>query len=298
MSGRNRVTKTYKLFIGGRFPRSESARSLAVAGRDDGTVLVSRASRKDLRDAAESARAGHEAWFAGTSYLRAQILYRLAEMIEGKREELVSEIALSVHATSSRSRAQTRGTSASEEVSLAIDRVIHYAGWADKYHQVLGCANPVSGPYHNFTIPEPIGVVGVIAPNESPLLALVSLVMPVICCGNSCVALASEVNPIPACIFAEAVATCDMPPGVINILTGVREELVPYFAAHRGIAGLHAAGVTPAERETLELGVVENFKRIKAWATPPAWHDRASCESPEWIEPFVDFKTIWHPSST
>ncbi len=298
MPGRIQVTKTHKLFIGGKFPRSESARSLPVAAKDGGVVHVSRASRKDLRDAVEAARAGHEAWFAATPYLRAQIMYRLAEMMEGKRADLEAVIADYAPHGAKRGTARGKGLSPHDEVALAIDRVVHYAGWADKFQQVFGCANPVSGPYHNFTIPEPIGVVGVIAPDEAPLLGLVSLVMPVVCCGNSCIALASEVNPIPACVFAEAIATSDMPAGVINIVTGVREELVPHFASHRGIAGVHAAGVTPSQREAIELGVAENFKRVKVWPTSPVWQDRDSCESPAWIEPFVDFKTIWHPSAT
>lgn len=298
MATRLKISKTYKLFIGGRFPRSESSRSLPVAGIERGVVHVSRASRKDLRDAVEAAHAGHEAWTAATPYLRAQILHRLAEMMEGKREELMKAISDFAQHGSKRGGAGGRWISPRDEVSLAIDRVVHYAGWADKYQQVIGCANPVSGPYHNFTIPEPVGVVGVIAPHEAPLLALVSLVMPVVCSGNACVALASETSPVAGCLFAEAVATSDMPPGVINILTGLQDELVPHFASHRGIAGLHAAGVTGEQQQTLELGVTENFKRVKIWRTQPRWNDPTACESLAWIEPFLDLKTIWHPSAT
>lgn len=309
MSERAPVAKTWKMLIGGRFVRSESGRTMEPVGsRRD---LAARASRKDVRDAVEAARAGHDAWSAATPYLRAQILYRLAEMMEGKRDELRSAIQARAARTrrgpsggsrgGSTDRTRHRVTSAippQTEVALAIDRVVHYAGWADKFQQVVGCANPVSGPYHNFTIPEPVGVVGVIAPDEAPLLGLVSLVAPVVCSGNACLALASEANPIAACVFAEAVATSDMPAGAINILTGLREELIPHFATHRGIAGLHAAGVTPAQRQTLELGVAENFKRLRIRLEHPRWDDPAACESLAWIEPFLDLKTIWHPSAT
>ena len=285
------IPKTYKLFMGGQFPRSESGRSVKIADAAGNLIAhTCQASRKDLRNAVESAATAQPKWASATAYLRAQVLYRLAEMMEGKAREL-------------------EGAGCTQaEVAAAIDRVIHYAGWADKYPQVLGCANPVAGPYHNFTIPEPVGVVGIICPDEHPLLALVSLVAPVVCAGNTGVVLASETNPIPACIFAEAIATSDMPGGVINILTGFRDELISHFASHREIGAIHAAGVSPKHRKALELGTAENLKRVTVRGTdgarsasegpqPVDWHDDATSEGPYWIEPFVEFKTIWHPSS-
>jgi acyl-CoA reductase-like NAD-dependent aldehyde dehydrogenase len=299
MTTRLPIAKTYKLFIGGKFPRTESGRSIKIADAAGNTVAhTCHGSRKDLRNAVEAAAKAQPGWAGATAYLRAQILYRLAEMMEGKALELATAHRLEAGATDSESASQ---------VAAAIDRVVHYAGWADKYPQVLGCANPVAGPYHNFTVPEPVGVVGIVCPDEHPLLALVSLVAPVVCAGNACVVLASETNPIPACILAEAIATSDMPGGVINILTGCRDELVPHFASHREMAAIHAAGVTPNQRKALELGAAENLKRVtvreNAGATERQsgagnfWLDDLACEGPHWIEPFVEFKTIWHPSS-
>lgn len=291
MNERLSITKTYKLFIGGAFPRTESGRSMKVAAPDGRVVAhLCRASRKDLRDAVEAARTAQQKWASATAYLRAQVLYRLAEMMEGKRAELRDAIDLAegTEATGH------RGIEA--EVDRAIDRVVHYAGWADKYPQVLGCANPVAGPYHNFTVPEPVGVVGVVCPDGVPLLGLVSLVAPVVCAGNACVVLASERSPVAACVLGEAIATSDMPGGVVNILTGLREELLPHFASHRGIDAIHAAGVSDEHSRVLELGAAENLKRVKVRRPEPDWFDDAACESPWWIEPFVEFKTVWHPS--
>ncbi|HZW09695.1 MAG TPA: aldehyde dehydrogenase family protein [Phycisphaerales bacterium] len=296
MAERLGVTKTYKLFIGGQFPRTESGRSAPIAGCAGGVIAhTCQASRKDLRNAVEAAAAAQPKWSAATAYLRAQVLYRLAEMMEGKRREF--EAALDLHGgTGAGGR---RGGEA--EVETSIDRVLHFAGWADKYPQVLGCANPVAGPYHNFTVPEAVGVVGVVCPDEHPLLSLVSLVAPVVCCGNACVVLAGERNPIPGCILAEAIATSDMPPGVINILTGFRHELVPHFASHREIGAIHGAGLSAEHRRSLELGAAENLKRVTVRELPigtsaGGWFDDETCQGPHWIEPFVEFKTIWHPS--
>ncbi len=291
MTDRLGISKTYKLFIGGAFPRSESGRSMKISTADGRIVAhLCRASRKDLRDAVEAARAAQDKWAAATAYLRAQVLYRLAEMMEGKRAELRAAIDPGEGAEASRHQ------SIETEVERAIDRVVHYSGWADKYPQALGCANPVAGPYHNFTVPEPVGVVGVVCPDDAPLLSLVSLVAPVVCAGNACVVLASERSPVGACVLAEAIATSDMPGGVVNILTGEREELIPHFASHRGIDAIHAAGMSDERRRTLELGAAENLKRVKAWHPEPDWFDDAACESPWWIDPFVEFKTVWHPS--
>ncbi len=307
MSDRLDVTKTYKLFINGQFPRSESGRSIAVSA-PAGHVLahVAHASRKDLRDAVEAARAAQTKWASATAYNRAQVLYRLAEMMEGKRAELAEAIS-SVEWDQQRSRATTKakGTKPSrrrdieasslDQVAAAIDRIVCYAGWADKYGQVLGCNNPVAGPYYNFTVPEPTGIVGVIAPDRPSLLGLVSLIAPVICSGNAVIALASKNNPIPAAIFAEACATSDLPTGVVNILTGKRDELVPHFASHREIAAIHAAGVAAEQAPQLREGVAENLKRVIVRGNDVKWFEDA-CESPAWIEPFVEMKTIWHPA--
>ncbi len=286
------VLKTYKLFIGGKFPRSESGRSLLVAGSH-----VARASRKDLRDAVEAARKAQPGWAAASAYNRGQVLYRLAEMMEGKRGEFEEALARGAKARRGRgAKGQTYATNTGREVAAAIDRVTCFAGWADKYAQVLGCQNPVAGPYYNFTVPEPTGVVGVIAPDAPGLLGLVSLLAPPLCAGNAMVALGSERFPTSAAILAEACATSDVPPGVVNILTGLRGDLVPHFASHRDIDAIHAAGMTPGEAKTLREGVAENLKHVVV-RDAVDWSSDEVCHSPEWIEPFAEMKTIWHPSA-
>jgi acyl-CoA reductase-like NAD-dependent aldehyde dehydrogenase len=295
------VLKTYKLFIDGAFPRSESGRSLEVKDAKGRLVAhLCKASRKDFRDAVEAARRGHEKWAAATAYNRAQVLYRLAEMMEGKRAELAEAIAC----------VGVAPKSAAQEVEVAVDRVVHYAGWADKYAQVLGCSNPVSGPFHNFTVCEPCGVVACIAPDERPLLGLLSVMLPVVASGNACIAVASGLNPIPAAVLAEGIATSDLPAGVINILTGERAELLPVMAGHREVDAIHAALSTDAEITLLREGMAENVKRVhirRGAATGKAaskragqgvdWLDAAACEGLDWIEPFVEHKTLWHPSA-
>lgn len=281
MSERLPILKTYKLAIGGKFPRTESGRTTPITDASNTLVAhVCRASRKDVRDAVEAANKAFGAWSTSTAYLRGQILYRLAEMMEGKRSELASAI----------------GERGEAEVNAAIDRVVHFAGWTDKFPQVLGNANPVSGPYHNFTIPQAMGTVGVIAPDSPSLLGLVSLVAPVIAAGNSCVVLASESNPIPSMVLAEALATSDLPGGVVNTLTGFRSELVEHFATHRGIIAIHAAGVDDEQRAALRMGASDNFKRVTI-RDGVDMNDESACEGIGWIEPFVEFKTIWHPSA-
>lgn len=292
MGDRLGVTKTYKLLIGGKFPRSESGRVTPVGGSADApAAYVCRASRKDLREAVEAAAKAQPGWAGATAYLRGQVMYRLAEMMEGKRDELGAALAMNAGARKKREL----GT----EIERAIDRVTHYAGWCDKYPQVLGCANPVAGPYHNFSVPEATGVVGVIAPDEFPVLGLVSLLAPALCAGNACVVLAGESNPVPACVLGEALATSDLPAGVVNILTGLRAELIPHFSAHAGIDAIHAAGVGDDEARVLREGAAENLKRVTIREVAgDGWLDDAVCEDPWWIEPFVEIKTIWHPSAT
>jgi acyl-CoA reductase-like NAD-dependent aldehyde dehydrogenase len=302
MSQRLNVLKTYKLFIDGAFPRSESGRTRpALAHSGEVVAHVSHASRKDLREAVEAARRAADRWAAATAYNRGQILYRIAEMMEGKRHEL----AEAIDATRAAKRPRESLTSQAE-VTLSIDRVVHYAGWADKYAQVLGCNNPVSGPYYNFSICEPTGVVACVCPDDPPLLALISLLAPVIAAGNTAVVLAGELHPLPAAVLGEVCATSDVPPGVVNILTAPRDELLSFIAQHRDIDAVHAGGLSPAHAQLLSAGAAENLKRVtiqraapdaKKQAHAPDWADPHACESPWWIEPFVEIKTIWHPAS-
>jgi acyl-CoA reductase-like NAD-dependent aldehyde dehydrogenase len=303
MTERLDVLKTYKLYIDGQFPRSESGRSLPIAdGKGKVIAHVARASRKDLRDAVEAARRAQGGWGAATPYLRGQIMYRMAEMMEGKRGEFVEAIRARERG-SERARVGKKG-GAEAEVTAAIDRLVHYAGWADKYAQVLGCNNPVAGPYYNFTITEPTGVVAVVAPDECPLLALVSLLAPAACAGNTVVAVASGANPIPAAVLGEVFATSDVPAGVVNILTGERGELLTHIAGHRDIDAVHAANLSVEENTLLRGGAAENVKRVTCRGVGGVagkgaldWFDNDQCQNPWWIEPLVEMKTIWHPAS-
>jgi acyl-CoA reductase-like NAD-dependent aldehyde dehydrogenase len=295
------VRKTLKLFIDGKFPRSESGRTSVLADTC-GEVLahVSRASRKDLREAVEASRRALPGWSGATPLLRGQILYRMAEMMESRRRELEEALASVAPAKAAGAKARRAGAkkppSPAAEVSCAIDRVVHYAGWCDKFSQVLGCHNPVAGPYHNFTIAEPTGVIVAVAPDDAPLLALVSLVAPVLCAGNTCVAIPSRVNPLAGVALAEIVATSDVPPGVVNLLTGDAGELVPVVAGHRDVDGVLVAGLPADLARTIREGVAENLKRVRVLEGVD-WHDDAACCGPGWIEPFVEFKTLWHPAS-
>lgn len=288
------VIKTYKLFIDGKFPRSESGRTQSAQDAK-GKVLahMCRASRKDLRDAVTAARKALPGWKNATAYLRGQILYRMAEMMEGKRAEFVGALG--------------GGKAAEAEVTAAIDRLVCYAGWADKYAQVLGCNNPVAGPYYNFTVPEATGVVGIIAPDQPGLLGLIALLAPVVCSGNTAVVLGGESTAamLATVVLGEVMATSDVPAGVVNLLTGQREELAGVFAGHRDIDAIHAAGVSPAQAQTLREGSAENVKRVVVRdvgqkgkkAAGLDLFDASACSSPYWIEPFVEMKTIWHPSA-
>ena len=262
MTSRLPVKKTYKLFLGGAFPRSESGRTYEAEGQN-----VALASRKDARDAVRAARAAQPGWAGTTAYNRGQVLYRLAEMVESRRVDLGAVC------------------SGAAEIDDAIDRIVWYAGWADKLSQVLGSANPVAGPYFNFTIPEPTGVVVLLAPDEPALGGLVSRLAPALVGGNAVVALASETHPLAAIELAEAVATSDVPPGVVNVLTGRRDELAPVLAAHMDV---NAIDVTGANGDTAELerAAAENVKRVV----------RQSEEQSPWeIAKFLELKTVWHP---
>jgi acyl-CoA reductase-like NAD-dependent aldehyde dehydrogenase len=286
------VRKTYKLYIGGAFPRSESGRSYVVAA-SDGTALANacRASRKDLRDAVRAAGKAAEGWAAKTAMNRGQVLYRVAELMEGRRDQFVAEVAAAEG---------LRDAAARAAVDRAIDRWVWYAGWADKISQVLGSSNPVAAPYFNFTIPEPTGVVGLVAPERSSLLGLVSRLAPPIVTGNAVVVIASETRPLPAITLSEVLATSDVPGGVVNILTGLKRELVPVMAAHADIDAIDVWGVPDDIRTDTELAAAEDIKRI---ARRPAgvtdarfdWLDDRATERPEWIAAFLEMKTVWHP---
>jgi acyl-CoA reductase-like NAD-dependent aldehyde dehydrogenase len=257
------VRKTYKLFIGGAFPRSESGRTYEAEGQN-----VARGSRKDVRDAVKAARGAQAGWAGATAYNRGQVLYRLAEMVEARKPEF-AELSTGL-----------------EEVERAIDRIVWYAGWADKLAQILGGSNPVSGPYFNFSVPEPTGVVAVLAPDEPPLLGLVTRLIPPLVGGNAVVAVASEVRPLAAIELAEAIATSDVPGGVVNLLTGYRQELAPVLASHMDVNAIDICGADGLAPE-LERLAADNVKRVVL--------GRADAQSPWEISSFLEIKTVWHP---
>jgi acyl-CoA reductase-like NAD-dependent aldehyde dehydrogenase len=256
------VKKTYKLYIGGAFPRSESGRSYEIEGAN-----VARASKKDVRDAVRAARGAFPKWAGITAYNRGQVLYRVAEMMEGRSAQF----------------AELTGSDA--EVASAIDTWVWYAGWADKLGQVLGASNPVAGPYFNFTVPEPTGVVGVVAPDEPPLAGLVARLAPVIVGGNAAVVVASERRPLAAITLAEVLATSDLPGGVVNLLTGRQTELAPVLAGHMDVNAIDLSGVD-GDRAELERLAAENVKRVvRNGEGQSPWHAAA----------YLELKTVWHP---
>jgi acyl-CoA reductase-like NAD-dependent aldehyde dehydrogenase len=277
------VRKTYKLFIGGAFPRSESGRSYVVTDAKGNFVAnASRASRKDVRDSVVAARKAFGGWSARTAFNRGQILYRVAEMLEGRKAQFVDEL---------RSAGAAKGP-AGAEVDAAIDRWVWYAGWADKIGAVAGAANPVSGPYFNFSTPEPTGVVGVLAP-ASPLLGLVSVIAPVIATGNTCVTVTE--SPLPSITLAEVLATSDLPAGVVNVLTGQMTELAPWLASHMDVNALDLAGAPAGLVTSLEQAAAENLKRV---LRPAAGADWAADPGTERLTAFLETKTVWHPVGT
>jgi acyl-CoA reductase-like NAD-dependent aldehyde dehydrogenase len=281
------VQKTYKLFIGGKFMRGENGRVL-LAHASNGRLLANycRASRKDFRDAVKAARSAVDGWSKQSAYLRGQVLYRAAEMLEMRQSELREEL--------SRGNGQ-RKKNAQDETTLAVDRLVHYAGWTDKFSQIFGTVNPVATSHFNFTTPEPTGVVVVVCPDEPPLLALVSLVAPVILAGNTAVVLASPTRPLPALTFSEIIATSDLPPGVINIITGDRAELAPHFASHKDVNGIVDATDDEKIGTELQRGGGFNVKRyVQRDLAPAAWQTEEA-ESPYWILDTVEMKTAWHP---
>jgi acyl-CoA reductase-like NAD-dependent aldehyde dehydrogenase len=286
------VRKTYKLYIGGQFPRSESGRSYVVNGADGSPVANAvRSSRKDLRDAVRAARAAFQPWADRTAMNRGQVLYRVAELMEGRRAQFEAEV---VQAEG------IRADKARDVVARAIDRWVWYAGWADKIAQVLGSSNPVASDYFNFTIPEPTGVVGIVAPEPSSLLGLVSRLAPPLVAGNSVVVLASESRPLPAISLTEVLATSDVPGGVINVLTGRKRELIPVLAAHEDVDALDVWGVPDDLRTDVELAAADSVKRVARRPKGASdarfdWLDDAASERPEWIAAYLEMKTVWHP---
>ena len=284
MASRIEVRKTYKLYIGGAFPRSESARTYEVVDtRGRFLANAALASRKDARDAVVAARKAQPGWAGATAYNRAQVLYRVAEVMEGRRAQFVEEVSRAEGLTARR---------AESVVDASIDRWVWYAGWADKLAQVLGGTNPVAGPYYNFSVPEPTGVVAVIAPQESSLLGLVSVVAPVIVSGNAAVVLASQDRPLAAITLSEVLATSDVPGGVVNLLTGQVAEVAPWLAAHMDVNAIDVAGVDDvALRTQLEVAAADNVKRVRR----PDTDDWTADPGLSRIRSFLETKTVWHP---
>jgi len=280
------VTKTPKIYVGGAFIRSESGRTFPLKdAAGNFHANIPQCTRKDLRNAVEAAAKAGPGWAKRTPYNRGQIIYRLGEMLEARQADMAAALAVGGASRSAAAR----------EIAATVDRLVYYAGWADKYEQVLGNVNPVASPHFNFTVTEPMGIVGLLAPDEAPLLALVSLFAPAITAGNTVVALASTARPYPAIVLGEMLATSDLPGGVVNLLTGLRSELGPTFATHthlRALGGVAGA----AERKTLRLGAAESVKRVKVHPaeSPTDWFSEKAQGLYE-IRDFVEFKTTWHP---
>jgi acyl-CoA reductase-like NAD-dependent aldehyde dehydrogenase len=278
------ITKTPKPYVGGAFIRSESGRTFRINDAAGNFFAnIPQCTRKDLRNAVEAAAKAGPGWAKRTAYNRGQILYRLAEMLEARRQEMIDTLVLF----------GAPKVGATKGVDLAVDRLIYYAGWADKYEQVLGNVNPVAAPYFNFTVTEPMGVIGVITPDLPPLLPLISLIAPAIVSGNAVVALASEKVPYPAILFGEMLATSDLPGGVVNILTGLRKELIPTFATHTHLRAIVAV-VGPEDRKTLALGAAESVKRTHFVDASTDWFTDGA-QSLYAIRDTLEFKTTWHP---
>jgi acyl-CoA reductase-like NAD-dependent aldehyde dehydrogenase len=277
------VRKTFKLYIGGEFPRSESGRTFEVVDAKGRFIAnMARASRKDARDAVVAARKAVPGWAGKTAYNRGQVLYRIAEVMEGRRDQFIAELQSSEGLTVAKARTF---------VDAAIDRWVWYAGWCDKIAQVVGGANPVAAPYFNHSTPEPSGVIAVVAP-RGPLLGLVSVVAPVIATGNAAVVIASELYPVPAITLAECLATADLPGGVVNILTGSPAEIAPWLASHMDVNGIDLTGITDPElARSLEEVAAENLKRVRR----PAPEDLLETPALDRMTQFLETKTVWHP---
>ncbi|GAA1686235.1 aldehyde dehydrogenase family protein [Fodinicola feengrottensis] len=285
MSDRLAVRKTYKLYVGGKFPRSESGRSYVVTdhkGRFAGNAALG--SRKDARDAVLAARKAVAGWSGATAYNRGQVLYRVAEIAEGRRAQFVEDVVTAEGV--SRSKAEST-------VDAAIDRWVWYAGWTDKIGQIVGGANPVAGPFFNLSTPEPTGVVGILAPQSSSLLGLVSVLAPAIATGNTVVLVASESRPLPAITLAEVLATSDVPGGVVNILTGRTAEIAPWLASHADVNALDLTGVAEELAVSLEVSAADTLKRVwRRTAAEPDWTEEPGIDR---LTTYLETKTVWHP---
>lgn len=299
--GRLEVRKTYKLFIGGAFPRSESGRTYEVT--DTGGRFLANAamaSRKDARDAVVAARKAAPGWAGATAYNRGQVLYRVAEMLEGRRDQFADQVAAAQGLAVPASPPVSTGSpvpSASELVSAAVDRWVWYAGWTDKIAQVAGGANPVAGPYFDFSVPEPTGVVAVLAPQASSLLGLASVLAPVLATGNTAVLLASQQHPLPAVTLAEVIATSDVPAGVVNILTGHTAEVAPWLASHMDVNAIDLTGADSALAIECERASADNLKRVRRPAVPTEedWTVTPGLDRMLWV---LETKTVWHTVGT
>ncbi|MEU9855872.1 aldehyde dehydrogenase family protein [Streptomyces sp. NPDC047974] len=280
------VFKTYKLYVGGKFPRSESGRVYEVTdSKGNWLANAPLSSRKDARDAVVAARKAQGGWAGATAYLRGQILYRVAEMLEGRRDQFVREVAEAEGLSKSKAAAQ---------VDAAVDRWVWYAGWTDKIAQVVGGANPVAGPFFNLSTPEPTGVVTVLAPQESSFLGLVSVIAPVIATGNTAVVIASEKAPLPALSLGEVLATSDLPGGVVNILSGKASEMGPHLAAHLDVNAIDLTGADADLARDLEIAAAENLKRVLR----PRTEDFAESPGTDRMTAFLETKTVWHPTGS
>ena len=287
MIGNDRVEvrKTHKLFVGGAFPRSESGRTYeATNSQGEFLANIAKASRKDARDAVLAARTGFNSWSKATAYNRGQVLYRIAEVMEGRKDQFISDIQDAEAVSAKKAATQT---------DQAIDRVLWYAGWADKYAQVLGNTNPVSGPFFNFSIPEPTGVVAAVAPQDSSLLGLISVIAPIITSGNSVIVIASTASPIPAITLSECLATSDVIAGNINILTGDPAEIMPSLASHGDVNALDLTGITDSElQKALQIAAAGTVKRVRSAPVNPDWRATPSLSR---LRAFTEVKTVWHP---
>jgi acyl-CoA reductase-like NAD-dependent aldehyde dehydrogenase len=282
-TGRLDVKKTYKLYIGGEFPRSESGRTYVVNdAKGKFLANASQASRKDARDAVRAARTAFAGWSGRTAYNRGQVIYRIAEVLESRRDQFEAELRAAEGVAPGMAR---------KFVDAAVDRLVFYAGWADKVAQVVGGANPVAGPYFNHSAPEPSGVIAIVAPDR-PLMGLVSVVAPVIATGNTCVVIASEPYPLPAITLSEVMATSDLPGGVVNVLTGSVAEIAPWLASHADVNGIDLTGVTdPGLATDLEVAAAENLKRVRR----PGLEDLVAPPHLDRMTKFLETKTVWHP---
>lgn len=287
MAARVDVKKTYKLYLGGAFPRSESGRTYEVRDSQGAFVAnAAQASRKDIRDAVVAARKAFDGWSARTAYNRGQILYRVAEMMEGRRDQFAAQVADGEGLSSRKANAQ---------VDAAIDRWVWYAGWSDKLAQVLGNANDVSGPYFNLSAPEPSGITAVAAPQESSLLGLISVIAPPLACGATVVAVTSQDQPLPAITLGEVLHTSDVPGGVVNILTGYTTELMPVLASHMDVDVLDLSGVAPDDLADLEIAAADSTKRISGRPTDEDWVATPTLSR---VRSSTEIKTVWHPIGT